>query len=130
VPPCESDEPTRIFNVVVSASIVDGTILGEGGTLHATQLGRHHPSDYLLWNVAVVESMFCDQAARVRSTDTIRCSHCTEAALGRRQDDACNLHPPLKERRSTKDNLCEALNLRTECTPVPDHERPISHYAF
>jgi hypothetical protein len=131
VPRCESDEPTRLNDAVVDNSVVDGLILGDGSSLHATQLGRYHPSDFVLWRGSVGVSMFCDQALRLKATDNIRCSHCTEAAFGAPQDDACNLERPSEKSGEFKRNLCEPLNLQTECTgPVPDRDRPIADYSF
>jgi hypothetical protein len=112
--------------VEVGASILDGLILGDGGSLDATQLGRFHSSEYLFWGVVVTESMFCDQALRLRSTNSIRCSDCTKGAFGPGRANTCNLMPPEEERADTQKNVCEALELRDQCAPpVPDRVRPI-----
>lgn len=130
VPRCESDEPTRLHDAVVGLSILDGLIVGDGGSLNMTQLGRLHPSEYVFWRVVVTDkSMFCDQALRLRSTDNIRCSDCTEGAFGAGQANTCNLEEPEEEEEKTRNNLCEALDLRDQCTaPLPDRMRPIAGF--
>jgi hypothetical protein len=132
IPRCEGDEATRLYALLAEGSIIDGVVRGDGGELKGCQLGRHHPSEYTLRNVSVVlYSMFCDRAVSLKSTDSIRCSHCTEAAFGSPEDDACNVDPPAEKRSDAKQNLCEPLNLRTQCTePVPDQLRPIQDYWF
>lgn len=130
VPRCDSDEPTRIYNVGVYYSILDGLIVGEDGELWGTQLGRYQPSEYVLWGVAVAKgSMFCDHAVSLKSTDSIRCSDCTEAAFGAPDDDACNLLQRDDAGVEVQHNFCKTLDLRDECTgPVPDRVRPNAFY--
>lgn len=129
---CDGEVPTRVYNVGVETSVLDGLVTIEGGRVVESLLGLFAPSEHVLWYADVRESVFCDQARSLRSSGGVRCSYCSEGAFGA-PSDTCRLELPEPDGDAGVEpdasapervNICAALDEQTLCeAPLPVRER-------